>query len=251
MELGSQVRIDLSDHFSDMDNLSYTATVADSDSARIVLTVDGDDLVVEGLLITTDPVTVTVTAEDSAGQSADQTFKVSVVSQFGVEFPNPSGEEIDDAIDHFIVLLSPDIPPFPAGAEQVSFVYDITPRSANGRVLSEVSATVCLPVGEFQRPGRLSVYYYGADSADWERLPSDLKNAAGTHVCSDVDSFSRFTLGFTVPSSVSDTSLGLLPPTGGTVPGGWIIWLAAVAGVVVLGGGVALGASALSHRRRA
>ena len=243
--LGSTVTINLSGHFNaGGDSVDYTATVATADSARVALAVDGNRLVVEGLRITTDPVTVTVTAEDRDGQSADQTFDVSVVSELDVELQNPPRE-----IDYFTVTDSTtDIPLFPAGERRVSEVYDITPIYVNMNN-TELSGpvTVCLPVAGLARPERLSVYRYGTDSVDWEQLPSAL-NADGTHVCADVDSFSLFALGFTIP--VSDISSGLLPPTGGTAPSGWIIWFAAIAGVVVLAGGASLGISTLSNRRR-
>ena len=212
----------------------------------MLVNVDKEDiLTVTGLLITADPVSITVTARDTASQTVSQSFAVSVVSSSGVNFPNPS-DEIDNEINSFVVTIeTEDIPRVPEEARLVSQVYDITPMDAAGDELSGVSATVCLPVAGLARPNRLSVYHYGDDVGRWERLPSAL-NDMETLVCAESDSFSLFALGFAVSPNISS---GLLPPTGGVAPSGWIIWFAAIAGMVILVSGASLGVSALSRRK--
>ena len=149
--MGSMVTIDLSDHFSDTDELEYDFDFEDSTLASDTLvgvSVQRNILTVEALQITADPVSIRVTADDTDNPTASQSFAVSVVSELDVEFPN-SSNEIDNDISGFLVEIETEDIPRVEVARLVSQVYDITPvRTDGGDDLSMVSATcVCLLQG--------------------------------------------------------------------------------------------------------
>ncbi len=126
----------------------------------------------------------------------------------------------------------------PSAPSRVNFVrsYDLTPVDTSNAELSQVDATVCLPLNGAFKSDRIFAVYHSADSVNWDRLRSSI-SAERTHVCADTEEFSYFALGYIQLSE--DEEDRLLPPTGGILPNiGLLLMLGIIGFALLLMGGL-------------
>ncbi len=209
------------DHVSGTPSTEFT--VAEDDTAPTVTSTSSNS----GVKFTSRPTEVEVEVSEPASPEVepDSTIQDSVLVQFsGSDSADIKSLKAEDVSGESAV---------PSAPSRVNFVssYDLAPVDTSNAEISEVDATVCLPLNGAFRSDRIFAVYHSADSVSWDRLRSSI-SAERTHVCADTEEFSYFALGYIQLSE--DEEDRLLPPTGGILPNIGLLLLLSIVGFALL-----------------